>query len=192
MGSAGVPHVLDVERLPVHLPQLLRCARSLCRSADAAEDLVQDTIERVLRAPRTVVGDELGYLLRTLRNTHVDRVRAAARRVTTTSLPERLEPADRRAEAGLDAGAEARSVLAAVSALPEPYRDAVVTIDLCGYSYDEAARVLRVPTGTVQSRAFRGRDRVARAMRGTGDRAAHDQPATRREQGGRARRPAPA
>jgi RNA polymerase sigma-70 factor (ECF subfamily) len=51
-----------------------------------------------------------------------------------------------------------------VAALPEQYRAAVVAVDLQGQSYDEAAMRLGMPRGTVQSRAFRGRARVARAV----------------------------
>lgn len=162
MTVASPPAHMDPERIFAHRPRLMRSALSLCKSHDAAEDLVQDTFERILRAPRSVTGPEVAYLLRTLRNTHVDGVRAAARRPQTASLPEGLDPADPRAEpAPAD---EARGVLTALAELPHPFRDAVVAVDLWGCSYDEAARILRVPRGTVQSRASRGRDRVARAV----------------------------
>ena len=39
--------------------------------------------------------------------------------------------------------------------------DAIVAVDLAGLSYAEAARALEVPEGTVTSRLFRARDRVA-------------------------------
>jgi RNA polymerase sigma-70 factor, ECF subfamily len=161
-----VPSVssLDSDRLELHLARLGRAARRLCGSREAAEDLVQDTLERVLRSPRQVNGDEYAYLVRALRNTHIDRLRAAARRVRTTDMPETFEPRDRRAEDGPIAAREAREVLAAVDALPRPYRQAVLAIDVHGYTYQEASRVLQVPIGTLQSRAFRGRVRVARAV----------------------------
>jgi RNA polymerase sigma factor (sigma-70 family) len=73
--------VLDPARLRAHLPRLTRIAFRLTGSRDAAEDLVQDTLERLLRAPRTVSGDDFRYLARALRNTHIDRHRARQRRV---------------------------------------------------------------------------------------------------------------
>lgn len=135
----------------------------LCGSRDAAEDLVQDTVERVLRSPRRLAGDPYAYLVAAVRNTHVDRVRARSRRVATLSLTDAEEPADRRAESASDAGLEARRILRAVADLPPDYRAAVVAVDVSGYSYAEAARALRIPKGTLLSRAFRGRQRIARA-----------------------------
>jgi len=76
--------LLDPARLSLHLPRLTRIATVLCGSREAGEDLVQDTVERVLRSPRRVVGDELPYLMRAVRNRHADSVRSRARRVATT------------------------------------------------------------------------------------------------------------
>ena len=155
--------VLDPGRLHLHLPRLTRFATRLAGSREAGEDLVQDTLERVLRSPRRVVGDEFPYLARALRNNHIDRVRTDARRVQTTAMPTTLEailPAPDRAAATL----EARAVLAAVADLPDGYRNAVVAVDVSGLSYAEAAERLGVPVGTVMSRLYRGRQRVIQAL----------------------------
>jgi len=48
-------------------------------------------------------------------------------------------------------------VLRAIDALPEQFREAVVLSDVEGMSYEEVARILDVPIGTVKSRLFRGR-----------------------------------
>jgi RNA polymerase sigma-70 factor (ECF subfamily) len=164
MSSTASPTaVLDPCRLHLHLPRLTRFATRLAGSREAGEDLVQDTLERVLRSPRRVAGDEFPYLARALRNNHVDRVRSEARRVRTTAMPETLEailPAPERAAAQL----EAREVLAAVADLPDGYREVVVAVDVSGYSYTEAAELLGIPIGTVMSRLYRGRRRVVRAL----------------------------
>jgi RNA polymerase sigma-70 factor (ECF subfamily) len=55
----------------------------------------------------------------------------------------------------------AREVYAAIAALPEAYRDVVASVDVAGLSYAEAAGALDVPIGTVMSRLYRGRARVA-------------------------------
>jgi RNA polymerase sigma-70 factor (ECF subfamily) len=156
--------LLDPERLTGYAPYLLRIARLLTRSADGAEDLVQDTFERVLRKPRLVAGGERAYLDRALRNTHRERLRAAASRITTGPVPDGLEFRDPRDEDHPITAAYARDILDAVAKLPEIYRVAVVAVDLQGESYDEVAQRLGVPCGTVQSRAFRGRARVARTV----------------------------
>jgi RNA polymerase sigma-70 factor (ECF subfamily) len=160
--SAGL---LDPARLHTHLPRLTRIAASLCGSREAGEDLVQDTLERVLRSPRDVTSDGFPYLARALRNTHVDGIRAASRRAKTTSIDEALEavlPAPDHATAVLGA----RDVLAAVRALPDPYRDVVLAVDVAGYSYADAAELLDIPVGTVMSRLYRGRQRVIRTIEG--------------------------
>jgi RNA polymerase sigma-70 factor (ECF subfamily) len=161
----GRPHKLDPERVAEHLPRLYRAARAWVGSREEAEDLVQETYARVLARPRFLRGEgELGYLLRALRNTLVSQRRAAGRRPQTVELVEDVgggRPADDPAEA-----AESREVYAAVHELPHEFRDALVAVDIVGLSYGEAARALGVPEGTVTSRLFRARDRVARRLEG--------------------------
>ena len=55
-------------------------------------------------------------------------------------------------------------MFAIIADLPDDYRDTVVAVDVAGLSYAEAAVALDVPVGTVMSRLYRGRDRVARAV----------------------------
>jgi RNA polymerase sigma-70 factor (ECF subfamily) len=149
-----------------HLPVLYRAARAWTRSREEAEDLVQETFARVLARPRLLRGeDELGYLLRAMRNTLVSQRRAASRRPQTTPLVEELavgaHPSDDPARA-----AESRQVYAAIHELPEQFRDALIAVDIVGLSYREAARALGVREGTVTSRLFRARDRVAGRLEG--------------------------
>ena len=47
---------------------------------------------------------------------------------------------------------------------PDDFRDALVAVDVAGLSYEEAARTMGVPEGTLTSRLFRARDRVARRL----------------------------
>jgi RNA polymerase sigma-70 factor, ECF subfamily len=164
--------VLDPGRLHVHLPRLRRLAGYLTGSHDGADDLVQDTLERVLRSPRRIHGDEYPYLTRALRNTHVDRARAAKRQPQTVELVVEAVDASRgRTGAGIDGVLEARTVLAAVADLPAAYRSVVVAVDVQGCSYQETAERLGVPVGTVMSRLFRGRKRVIEALEGAVGRA---------------------
>jgi RNA polymerase sigma-70 factor (ECF subfamily) len=158
------PHKLDPDRAVEHLPRLYRAARAWVRSREEAEDLVQETYARVLARPRFVrAEDELGYLLRALRNTLVSQRRAASRRPQTVELVEDEAVAGYSGQDPAHA-AESREVYAAINELPEEFREAVIAVDIVGLSYGEAARALGVPEGTVTSRLFRARDRVARKL----------------------------
>ena len=163
-------HVLDPDRLPDHIDRLYSAAWALCGSQQDAEDLVQDTISHVLRRPRILRGDEDGdiyYLLRALRNTFFSQRRAAARRPRSADVAlEDLDLADTSSGAAdPPAATEAREVYGAIAALPDVYRDALVAIDVAGLSYREASRLLRVREGTVTSRVYRARGRVAASIR---------------------------
>src|SRR5436305_1531260 len=118
--QANREHVLDPESLGDHLDRLFRAAWALCGSREDAEDLVQDTYARVLARPRLLRGDDdLGYLLRVLRNCFISGRRAAAIRPRTAGgEPEALELPDPRSGAEPSASAEAREVFAVIAALP--------------------------------------------------------------------------
>ena len=89
---------LDPEALGDHIDRLYRAAWSLSGSREEAEDLVQETFLRVLRKPRVLRSDDdVGYLLRVLRNTFYSERRTAARRPQTTSYPEELDLVEDRA-----------------------------------------------------------------------------------------------
>ena len=161
-------HELDPQGLGDHLDRLYRAAWALCGSREDAEDLVQDTYARVLRRTRIVRGDDdLGYLLRVLRNTFISQRRAAARRPRSAGgAAAELERAAPRAGARPEQAAQAHAVYEAIAALPGPYRDALAAVDVAGLSYAEAARALRVRQGTLTSRLHRARAQVARALEG--------------------------
>jgi RNA polymerase sigma-70 factor, ECF subfamily len=162
-------HVLDPDRLPDHIDRLYRAAWALCGSRQDAEDLVQDTYARVLRRPRIVRGDgDIYYLLRALRNTFLSQRRAAAARprAADIALDELALPDTSGGSADPAAATEAREIYAAIAALPDEFRDTLVAIDVAGLSYREAARLLRVREGTITSRLYRARGRVAESIRG--------------------------
>ena len=163
MSSIAASRPLDPERLSFHMERLTRVARHLCGRHGDAEDLVQDTFERVLRRPRVVTGSEVAYLVQAVRNTHLSRLRSASSRVRTTALPEDFEPVDHGAEDRPISARRAREVLDAVAALPKAFREAVVMVDVNGYRAGDAARELGIAEGTLHSRLHRGRAQVARA-----------------------------
>jgi RNA polymerase sigma-70 factor, ECF subfamily len=155
---------LDPESLGDHIDRLYRAAWGMCGSRQEAEDLVQETFMRVLRKPRFLRSeDDLGYLLRVLRNTYFSQRRAASRRPQTTDLPEGIELEDRNASTP-ESRLESAELYAAISRLPDHFRDALVAIDVVGLSYREAARALRVREATITTRLHRARQRVAKDL----------------------------
>jgi len=152
------PQLLRPERLPDHIDALYRAARGLCGSRYDAEDLVQETLEIVLRRPRWIRSNELGYLLRALRHNHAARVRIAARRPATVELFEDEAPVP------FDDQLDSRGLMEAIASAPARYRDAVIAVDLLGLSYREAARSLRTREATITSRLHRGRQHIANVL----------------------------
>ena len=158
---------LDPARLGDHLDRLYRAAWALCGSREDAEDLVQETYARVLARPRVLRrDDDLGYLLRVLRNTFLNQRRSESRRVRAGPLPDTLDvvadPHARQPDAALEAG----ELYGAIAALPDDFRDVLVAVDVTGLSYKEAARALRIREGTVMSRLYRARQQVVRRIEG--------------------------
>jgi RNA polymerase sigma-70 factor, ECF subfamily len=167
VGHHAMERTLDPTRLGDHLDRLYRAAWALCGSREDAEDLVQETYARVLARPRLLRNeDDLGYLLRALRNTFLNKKRSESRRLRAHPLPDQLElVADPHAR-NPEAAVEARELYAAIAALPDDFRDVLVAVDVTGLSYKEAARALRIREGTVMSRLYRARQQVVRRIEG--------------------------
>jgi RNA polymerase sigma-70 factor (ECF subfamily) len=141
-----------------HVPALLRTATRLSGSRDAAEDLVQET---VLQAWRSFERFEIGtncraWLYKILMFSHSRQRRDQSRRPMVTALDAAHESAlqfDPQTPDTLTAA----SVKAAFDQLPDPFRVAVLLVDVEELTYRETAEALDVPIGTVMSRLNRGR-----------------------------------
>jgi RNA polymerase sigma-70 factor (ECF subfamily) len=121
----------------------------------------------VLAKPRLLRNDDdLGYLLRALRNTFFTKLKTDRRRLRPDPLPDQLDlvadPHARDPEAAVEAG----ELYAAIAALPDDFRDVLVAVDVTGLSYKEAARALKIHEGTVMSRLYRARQQVVRRVEG--------------------------
>ncbi len=159
---------LDPEAAGDHIDTLFRVAVAMSGSRDLAEDLVQQTYVKVLSRPRLLRrDDDLGYLIKALKNTWYSYLRGErTRRDATDSGAEPEELAAPSSAGDPEASLEATAVLDALAQLPEPYREAVAAVDVAGLSYAEAARALGVRQGTIMSRVYRGREQVAEAVGG--------------------------
>ena len=149
-----------------HIPALRRYAFALLRDRDHADDLVQDTLERALSRwlLRRADGDVRAWLFTILRNLHVSRWRSERRRGATVELDEAAMPG---VAARQETALEVHDVLAALDQLPEEQKSLLLLVGVEDFSYDDAARILGMPIGTVMSRLSRARQRL-RALVETG------------------------
>lgn len=148
-----------------HVDRLYRAAWALCGKREDAEDLVQETFARVLAKPREIETDDpLPYLLSVLRNTFVTSLRTKSRRPQTGVLEDDDARAVAPASASPVAALAAREVFETIAALPDDYRDVLVAVDVAGLGYQEAADAFAIPIGTVMSRLYRARGKVAEAI----------------------------
>ena len=118
--------LLDPDTLGDHLDRLYRAAWALCGQREEAEDLVQETYLRVLARPRFLRNDDdLGYLLRVLRNTFISQRRRRTPSLATLD-DQQLEQLPDRATGAPDEILEARLVYGAIGALAPDFREAIV------------------------------------------------------------------
>ena len=155
---------LEPEHLGDHVDRLYRAAWALCGNPHDAEDLVQETYLRVLAKPRWLRhDDDLGYLLRALRNTHVAGYRRRGRRPVEVPL-ETDRPVGGFDPRLPEAALEVSELFAAISDLPEDARAAIVAVDVAGLGYREAADALRIKEATLTTRLHRARKRLSREL----------------------------
>jgi len=155
----------EAERLVELIPRLRRYARALVGDRASADDLVQDTLERAwakLHLYRR--GTDLrAWLFTVMHNVHVNKVRAT--RVTDT-LEDELPELAQRASQG-DA-LLVRDLDRAIAQLPAEQRAVLLLVTLEEMSYEEVARALGIPIGTVMSRLSRAREKLRIMMLGQG------------------------
>jgi RNA polymerase sigma-70 factor (ECF subfamily) len=157
--------MLDPSTLGDHIDRLYRAACALTGNRVAADDLVQETYARVLAKPRRITaGDDVGYLVRTMRNVFLDQRRQLKRRATDAVDPETFDRVESSGTPGPQAAAEQSELMGFIAALPEEFRDVLVAVDVAGLSYKEAADALGVPEGTIMSRLYRARKRVVNSL----------------------------
>ena len=155
----------DGSLLVQQIPRLRRYARALTGDRTAADDLVQDTLERALsRLHLWQRGSDLrAWPFTIMHNLFVNQARARARR-----RHEALEPeADAEGIRVRDPDPlELRDLAGALAQVPDEQRTVLLLVGLEQYTYDEAARVLDIPIGTVMSRLSRGRERLRAVLAG--------------------------
>lgn len=145
------------------IPRLRRYARALVNDRTAADDLVQDTLERAwTRIEQFRVGTDLrAWMFSIMHNVHLNQVRS---RRDAVSFDEEAHDIGQRATQ--DDALEMRDMDRAMQALPIEQREVLLLVALEDLSYEEVAKTLGIPLGTVMSRLSRARERVRSLMSG--------------------------
>lgn len=141
------------------IPALRRYARGLLRDPAAADDAVQDCLERVVANwHRRRDGNPRPWVFTILHNVAVTQMRQRARRGIAVPVEDAAGAVATRPTQ--EDGLAQHDILAALALLPDDQRSVLLLISVEDMSYAEASRVLGVPMGTVMSRLSRGRERL--------------------------------
>ena len=154
---------------------VLRTSQILTGNLTEAEDLAQETLLKAFRfidrfSPAT---DAKAWLMTILRNTRIDRLRAAKAAATISLDDLTVEPAQEEAELPAISWEQPQEVLNgfsdqqmidALQAMPEEIRWTLLLVDVEGLEQTEVARILEVPVGTIKSRAHRGRAMLRKVL----------------------------
>lgn len=149
------------------LPYLRRMARALTKNRADADDLAQNCLERaIVYQHQFESGTNLrGWLLTIMHNLFIDSVRRAKRgrdnaETAQTYLSGHYTPSNQ------DHAIQLAELQDALKLLPVEQYTTLILITLEDMSYEEAARITKVPIGTVRSRLSRARSTIARYLTG--------------------------
>ncbi|MDQ6826110.1 MAG: sigma-70 family RNA polymerase sigma factor [Candidatus Eremiobacteraeota bacterium] len=142
------------------------CLRTL-RDAEEGKDATQEAFLKAFRALRTFrQGAKFStWIFSIAYHGCCDRL-ARRKRFSTDELPERADPAPGPALVA-EAHEDARTLRAAIDALPEKYRAVITLFHLQGKQYEEIAAVLDLPVGTVKTHLFRAKEQLRKLLSGS-------------------------
>lgn len=146
------------------IPALRRYARTLLRDRSAADDLVQDCLERaVSHWTQRRDTNARSWIFTILHNLAMTRLRSSSSRSRHIVIEDAQDEMFAQAPAQED-GLRYRELLQALDRLPEEQKSVLLLATVEGLSYVEVAAVLAIPLGTVMSRLSRARERLLKEM----------------------------
>jgi len=152
---------MDRSALVLHIPGLRRYARALTGNAWAADDLVQDTLERACSKWRLwLLGTDLrAWLFTLMHNIHANDIRRVVRQQQVAPVVDTEDALHSVAapHSGVDTAMDLQRCL---MQLPEEQRCVLLLVALEDMDYADVARITGTPVGTVMSRLSRGRARL--------------------------------
>jgi RNA polymerase sigma factor (sigma-70 family) len=152
------------EELTELLPSLRRFCFSLTNSPHDADDLLQGTLERILRKGVPPDAELAKWAFRVCRNLWIDEYRARKVRQTAAWDPELAEQLEVDGEREMLSRIELDEVCRAMNQLPDDQHLVLSMVAIQGLSYQGVAQALDIPVGTVMSRVARARIRLAERL----------------------------
>ena len=153
---------MDPHPIVDHIPRLRRYARALAGDRYAADDLVQDTLERAVRKFHLWrPGDLRAWLFSIMHNVFVNQLKS--RKI---GLDVEIDEETLAARIPTVTGTDVMDLQRALGTLAPEQREVVLLVALEDMSYADVSRALGIPMGTVMSRLSRGRERLRRVMNG--------------------------
>ena len=162
---------MDSQAILAEIPRLRRYARAMLGDRAAADDLVQDTLERAWsRLKQWRQGSDLrAWLFGIMHNLRVDQLR----RLKPITRPVEEGDYEQPTRATQTDALELKDLESALDQLPDEQREVVLLVALEEMSYADIAAMLEIPAGTVMSRLSRGRERLRQIIAGVGDKPAN-------------------
>lgn len=149
------------ERLLQLVPALRRFAYSLSNSVHDADDLLQNTVERLLTRPIPEDASLEKWAYTVCRNLWIDECRSRKVRAAVSFEPDLHDTVGTEGEKDMVLKIELEQINAAMRELPEDQHIVLSMVAVQGLSYKEVAEALQIPQGTVMSRLARARARLA-------------------------------
>jgi RNA polymerase sigma-70 factor (ECF subfamily) len=159
VARVGGRTMLAAADLVSYIPYLRRYGQRMTGNPELADDLVQETMEKALRAlpDYRPIGNLQGWLIAIMRNEFRTRYRAEQRRV---AWGQRVAPRDPQAPDQFDA-CLLNEVVKAIARMPKAQRSVLNAVCIEGCTYGQASVRLAIPIGTVRSRMARARATLA-------------------------------
>jgi RNA polymerase sigma-70 factor (ECF subfamily) len=165
---SGAPRFREL--IAPHIDAAYSLARYLARDPVAAEDIAQEALLKAFRNLEGLRGAAVRpWLLAIVRNSYFDWRRRTNDRVVTgpaadLAMEHAPDEAQASAEDALIRQGDVAALRAAIEAIPEPFREALVLRDIEEMSYRQVAEITGAPMGTVMSRIARARRMLAERM----------------------------
>ena len=174
MGKAEASNMDFKQAALEHIDALYGFAIMLTRNPTEAQDLVQETYLRAVRAFGSLAADSnlKSWLFTIMRNAWLNELRHSRSGPRFVEIDRQEEEGRMRWFDHLSADPyvllvrklEREEVRAAIESLPAPYREVVVLRDIEGFSYQQIAGILGCPAGTVMSRLGRAREKLRQSL----------------------------